>query len=481
MGLFFVKCCIVMIRKKTYRINDQKKFSFFSGDFNPIHLDKNESTKTHAGQPIVHGVHLVLWALDIFNIELRIGTTVSINFKSQVNLNEQIQATYDQDRKKILITNFDKSLTFCILKIKKDKSIKETKLNNSKVPTFTDNTIPDDLEFESILLNKKNYDICGGKDLNLGTSLFPFLAKDIGLNTLYEIACLSSIVGMKVPGKHSLFLDLVIYFSDKNNPRNYFMVKSKHEILKLISLNYTGVNLNADIKTIYRPQSSETKSIDNLKAQYKCDDSLRQKKVLVIGGSRGIGAYVTKLCAIMGAEVFFTYNSNKGDANSIKKEAMLNEYNVNYARLDITNIEDIYNFKETFDHIYYFATPKIMSNESGVINEILMDKYNLFYVKSFIQVVEHFISINKYSKFLYPSTSYIDENRNDFKEYILSKLEGEKTCINFNRKLHNSILFPRIPPLNTDQNLSILPKKNKNTSDYAHKLIRVMNGETIEF
>ena len=104
-----------MIGKKTFKINDQKKFSSFSGDFNPIHLDKNESTKTHAGQPIVHGVHIALWVLDIFNIELRTGITIAANFKSQVNLNEQILATYDHDRKKILITSMDQNKIFCIL------------------------------------------------------------------------------------------------------------------------------------------------------------------------------------------------------------------------------------------------------------------------------------------------------------------------------------------------------------------------------
>jgi len=470
-----------MIGKKTFKINDQKKFSSFSGDFNPIHLDKNESTKTHAGQPIVHGVHIALWVLDIFNIELRTGITIAANFKSQVNLNEQILATYDHDRKKILITSIDQNKIFCILKIKKNKSSKPIKPNNNKVALLTNNIIPDDPKFETILVNEKNYDLYGGQELNLGKNLFPFLAQDIGLNALYEIACLSSIVGMKVPGKHSLFIDLNISFLNLDNNKSYFIVKSKHEILKLISLNYFGVNLNADIKTIYRPQPTLIKSFDNLKLEYKYDDSLKEKKVLVIGGSRGIGAYVTKLCAMMGAKVFFTYNSNKSDAQSIKKEALYHEYQVNFGKLNITKFDDIYNFDEAFDQVYYFATPKITLNESDIINKTLMDKYTLFYVKSFKEVLEHFISKNKYSKFLYPSTSYIDENRNDFKEYILTKLEGEKICRNYNKVFSNSILFPRIPPLNTDQNLSILPKNNKNTSDYAFKLIKLMNGERVSF
>ena len=83
------------MKNRTFTANDQKEFASFSGDYNPIHLDEKKSIKTHAGQPIVHGVHLVLWALDAFKIKIRTNTLIDISFKSQVNLNESIVAVFD--------------------------------------------------------------------------------------------------------------------------------------------------------------------------------------------------------------------------------------------------------------------------------------------------------------------------------------------------------------------------------------------------
>ena len=77
------------MKRRIFTITDQRKFASFSGDFNPIHLDNQKSIKTHAGQPIVHGVHLVLWALDVFKIKIRSNTVIETSFKSQVNLNEE--------------------------------------------------------------------------------------------------------------------------------------------------------------------------------------------------------------------------------------------------------------------------------------------------------------------------------------------------------------------------------------------------------
>src|SRR6185295_14915799 len=44
---------------------DQKRFAKLSGDFNPVHLDPVAARRVVAGQPIVHGIHLLLRALEL--------------------------------------------------------------------------------------------------------------------------------------------------------------------------------------------------------------------------------------------------------------------------------------------------------------------------------------------------------------------------------------------------------------------------------
>ena len=177
----------------------------------------------------------------------------------------------------------------------------------------------------------------------------------------------------------------------------------------------------------------------------------------------------------MGASVTFTYNSNKEDANIISKEITEDGGMIVQHKLNILDEDSIKNINKTFDHIYYFATPKILSNKSKKMDMDMILKYRLFYVDAFEQVINHFVTKNSKTKFLYPSTVFINEVRADYKEYISMKLEGESLCKSYNKIINGGILFPRLPQLDTDQNLSIRPKKNQKTSDYAFRLIGMMS------
>jgi acyl dehydratase len=51
---------------RIFEMADQQRFASLSGDRNPMHMDAVAARKTPAGEPAVHGVHLLLWALDAF-------------------------------------------------------------------------------------------------------------------------------------------------------------------------------------------------------------------------------------------------------------------------------------------------------------------------------------------------------------------------------------------------------------------------------
>lgn len=465
------------MKKRVFTIIDQKNFALFSGDFNPIHVDEIKSTKTHAGQPIVHGIHQVLWALDAFKIKLRYNDKISISFKSQININEEVCAEFNENTRKILITNFDNQKVYSEIIFNKKENEKNLKPKNDRVSFITTNLKPEKPEIYQIKLQKKYHKLYGGSQIKIGKTLFPFLTNDIGLNIVYEFACISSIVGMKIPGMHSLFVNLNISFTYLDNEKSYLEVVNKHENLNLISLNYLGINLRSDMKAFFRPKPMETMSIKNLKLKYKHENSLNGKKILVIGGSRGIGAYVVKLCSIMGASVTFTYNSNYQDAKNIAAEIFKNGAKADFFKLNITDVDYLKKIDGWFDQIYYFATPKIFPSSSEETDYDLLKKYRLFYIEFFEKVLNSFMPKNSSTRFLYPSTTYIDD-KNNFKEYILAKLEGEKLCKKYIRDFNAIIYYPRIPPLDTDQNLSILPSNNKKSSDYAYKLINlVLNND----
>ena len=49
---------------RRFTINDQRDFAQLSGDWNPIHVDPIQARRLLFGEPVVHGIHLVLWALE---------------------------------------------------------------------------------------------------------------------------------------------------------------------------------------------------------------------------------------------------------------------------------------------------------------------------------------------------------------------------------------------------------------------------------
>ncbi|MDC0225295.1 MaoC/PaaZ C-terminal domain-containing protein [Gammaproteobacteria bacterium] len=458
--------------KRTFSIENQTDFASFSGDYNPIHINEKESIRTHAGQPIVHGVHMVLWALDAFRIDLKANSNIDINFTSQVNLNTEVQAVLNKTKNEILIFG-DSEVKYCSIKIRKLSTIKIASVTNKDAVFDISNHEPDDLEIDNIREGQKFNNLYGGSKKHLGKNIFPYLVKSYGLNFVYEIACISSIVGMKVPGNHSLFLNLGLSFTS-DNKNKYFIINTKHDILRLCSISYYGLNLNAEIKALFRPKPTLVSSISALKKEFDNHISLKNKKVLVIGGSRGIGAYVTKLCSIMGASVTFTYNSQNEEAVLIEKEILINGGKANCRKMNVLDNNDIEMLDDNFDYIFYFATPKISPNSSKEINKKMADYFSLFYVDAFKNIVKKFSSLDKKIKYLYPSTSYIDDNKKDFREYISSKLEGEILCESYNKEMIGSFFYPRLPPLDTDQNLSIVPTKNNKASEFALNIITLM-------
>ena len=55
-----------MMIKRKFSIDDGQFFAECSGDYNPIHIDPIISRRLMFGQPIAHGLHVVLWALEIW-------------------------------------------------------------------------------------------------------------------------------------------------------------------------------------------------------------------------------------------------------------------------------------------------------------------------------------------------------------------------------------------------------------------------------
>ena len=72
---------------------DQRSFARLSGDFNPVHLDPVVSRRVGPGEPIVHGMHLLLRALEIHvaDSSVRRRLTLAVTFLRPAFLHELIR------------------------------------------------------------------------------------------------------------------------------------------------------------------------------------------------------------------------------------------------------------------------------------------------------------------------------------------------------------------------------------------------------
>ena len=87
--------------ERTFTWQDQIAFAEFSGDHNPLHMDPVVARRSIFGAPAVHGIHSLLWALDMWlkrhrsPVSLR---SIKVSLPKPVMLNEPVQFVLVSDR-----------------------------------------------------------------------------------------------------------------------------------------------------------------------------------------------------------------------------------------------------------------------------------------------------------------------------------------------------------------------------------------------
>ena len=108
-------------------------------------------------------------------------------------------------------------------------------------------------------------------------------------------------------------------------------------------------------------------------------NKLSNKVAVVTGGSQGIGAGIVRKLAEQGANVVFTYNSNKDAAERLIKEIGILETKVVAVKADVTNNADLEAIFEKA--VYEFGKIDILINNAGVftfqpIDTITLEEVN---------------------------------------------------------------------------------------------------------
>lgn len=442
---------MVLLGSRAFSLSDQLHFARFSGDTNPIHVDPVAARRTIAGECIVHGVHGLMCAIELltkYTSERVSG--VNADFIKPIFLDEPVDFFWDGEACLLELRSGDTQKTR--LKVQFGISERPSSQRPSRRPQLS---FPENRSFEECAkLPVNEFAFAGTADD--ARKLFPAASAAYGINLLCEIAALSELVGMRVPGLHSLFSAVSIDLSSLEGGMPRFEVVHSDARVGLLEISVSGATLKARIRAFYRQPPTQGPGLALLSDSVTPNEFLGVN-ALIIGGSRGLGELVAKLIVVGGGRVTLTYKLGKEDSVRVLTELRQLSTACDAVSLDVES--DFTIPDGNFNQVYFFASPKIRAEDTYSDNSALLARYRRVYCAAFQKLCLQLVAQDCQCSIFYPSTVFIEAKEKNFANYILAKEEGEVLCEQLSKSTGLFILHPRLPRLPTDQTLGIFKSK----------------------
>lgn len=456
----------------TFTLADQQAFARLSGDTNPMHLDPVFARRTQASAPVVHGIHGLLWALDICTVSRpEIGEGIRARFENFLYLDQiaRSKRTRRGQSESIEVESGGRTVTSIVL----GTSIAPPSV--TVAPSRALPTSPDILQFEGIEGVGGAFQLAG-TDAEYETR-FPRIAKSIGSRRCRAIGGLSALVGMLVPGLHSIFSRCEIALTDEHagGEELHYRVLRTNALLRSVVIVFLGAGISGRIDAFVRTPPVSQPSISDLAALETKSDFLG-RRVLVVGGSRGIGETTAKLAAIRGASVTITYLNGRDDANRIVDELRAYGADAHARRFDSANQETAPSGEGHFSDVFYYATPPIFARSQASYDARAADRFMAVYCHDFARLAASLAMGDRQVNIFWPSTTALDDFVPGLTEYSIAKAAGETLCRQLRHEFPSlRILARRLPRLETDQTASVIPVKSQSAEMAVRAILDAMS------
>lgn len=458
---------------KYFTIKDQNDFSFLSGDFNPIHINKEYARKSMSGKLVVHGVNLIFWGLNEFlqfkKKQVRILSIDAVFYKfanidSPIKLkiikrkNNYIEFQFSSDE---ILSKFE--LNYKVVTNNKFK-IENKKLNK---------TVPQNINFNKKIKNRvfKENIFLNSKILKKN---FSHIDKYLNYNQIIDLTSITRFVGMQVPGLNSILYKISLKFNKSILHNVSFTINEFDKRFKLVSLFFRGLSFLGKITTLVRPVSA--KNILNNQKLKITKNQFSNQRALIIGGSTGSGEVISKILSQGAANILLSFNTGKKDALKIKKNnKKIKIFSLNIEKeLNFKQINQIKKYKPT--HLYYLATPKIFVGDAFNFDIKKFDLFNQYYLLGFEKIFKH-LDTDKLKAVFSPSSISVNKPAGKLFEYSCSKSAME-TYFTYLQSKYSDIkfYFPRLPKMKTNQTISIFNEKLRSPFLELFKCIKKINS-----
>jgi acyl dehydratase len=470
-----------MLATRTFSTEDQTKFATLSGDFNPIHMDAAVARRTYAGARVVHGMHLLLWLLDIIaarHPEIANAAAFTVRFRRAVYLGERVDADVSECTSESMrcgiFADGAQAVQFAATLGDRNSAAKVIPTAANLMPRIT---APRDLTPEEA--EGASGKISFAATCSAFGMAFPSAASCLGTERVAALGCSSYLVGMIVPGLHSIYagLDLTLAGADERTQELTFAVTLVDARLRRLLIEVAGGGLSGSLQTFCRVPPVQQPSINDVAAVVSPEE-FRGSIALIVGGSRGLGAVTANLVAAGGGKVIITHAAGALDAQNLAAEINRWGGRCEVIAYDVwRNAEEqLRKLSEPPTHIYYFATPAISKRDSGLCSRNKWHEFNQFYVHGLLALVEAAQTLQSTGFTLfYPSSTYVQDRPPLMTEYAMAKAAGEILCADIVRfKRGVKIITQRLPRVRTDQTASLIETGSADAVQLMLPIIRKM-------
>jgi acyl dehydratase/NADP-dependent 3-hydroxy acid dehydrogenase YdfG len=441
-------------------IGESLDFAALSGDFNPLHVDPIRARRLRFGSSVVHGVHVLLSALEsqlAADTSPLCLTSLRGVFSAPVATGTPFTVTLA----KVRAGGF--TLTVATAAgTAQELSVEFAAAGDAEDPPLEDR--------EWIPAAPREIDLAGAAGgsipLRLDQArlrrLFPNAAARLPARQLASILASTQVVGMECPGLHSVFGELALEFVpriDADADELAYSIAKSDPRFGLVELALAGPGVTGRVMALFRNPPVEQPSYAEVCGR-TAPGAYSDQRALVVGGSRGLGEVLAKIVAAGGGDVVITYHRGRDDAEALAATIVEAGGRCRTARYDVETQESdvVAAVPEGWSptDVYFFSTPHIKANRAAW-DAALFDLFCRYYVHGFMALVEDtertFPKLGKKRRYVYPSTVYVDETPPGLREYASAKAAGETACRTLANKMKNSveIVVRRLPRLLTDQ------------------------------
>jgi acyl dehydratase len=310
-----------MLASRTFTEADQMRFAAVSGDRNPMHLDALLARRTQAGVPVVHGVHLLLWGLDVLaraEPHLPPMRRLKAHFKRFAGLGETVTVALGPRAEASARLDFAAGgMTVAQLVVDFGAAARAAEaISGDPVPAPA---APSDLAFEA--MEGLSGRLAFASPPDEAAAMFPAASGWLGPRRVAALAASTLLVGMVCPGLHSIYGGLTVESCDEAAPEDRlgFRVVATQPRFRSVRMAIEGGGLAGVVESYARTPPAPQASSRELASLVEAGE-FAGGTALVIGGSRGLGEVTAKLLAAGGAKVVISYRVGAAEAEATADE-----------------------------------------------------------------------------------------------------------------------------------------------------------------